>query len=66
MPLKSQAFFSARAIFLAATVLRQFWDSSFELTEHNTLTLIPTGMTIYGSRYFKAKFLKKVINNINF
>jgi hypothetical protein len=29
------------------------------------LTLIPTAVTIYGSHYIKAKFLKKSINNIN-
>ncbi len=29
------------------------------------LTLIPTAVTIYGSHYFKAKFLKKSLNNIN-
>jgi hypothetical protein len=28
------------------------------------LTLIPTGVTFYGSHYFKVKFLKKV-NNLN-
>jgi hypothetical protein len=29
------------------------------------LTLIPTAVTIYGSHYVKAKFLKKSLNNIN-
>ncbi len=29
------------------------------------LTLIPTGVTIYGSHCFKAKFLKKLLSNIN-
>jgi hypothetical protein len=29
------------------------------------LTLIPTAVTIYGSHYFKAKFLKNSLNNIN-
>jgi hypothetical protein len=29
------------------------------------LTLIPTGVTIYGSHYFKAKFLEKLLNNTN-
>jgi hypothetical protein len=29
------------------------------------LTLIPTAVTIYRSHYFKAKFLKKSLNNIN-
>jgi hypothetical protein len=28
-------------------------------------TLIPTGVAIYGSHYFKAKFLEKLLNNIN-
>jgi hypothetical protein len=30
-----------------------------------SLTLIPTAVTIYGSNYFKAKFLKKSLNNKN-
>jgi hypothetical protein len=32
---------------------------------HSNLTLIPTGVTIYGSHYFQAKFLKKLSNNTN-
>jgi hypothetical protein len=30
-----------------------------------TLTLIPIGVTIYGSHCFKVKFLKKLLSNIN-
>ncbi len=29
------------------------------------ITLFPTALTIHGSRFFKAKFLKKSFNNIN-
>jgi hypothetical protein len=31
----------------------------------HVLTLIPTAMTIYGSHYFKAKLIKKSLNNKN-
>jgi hypothetical protein len=36
-----------------------------QLLSNVWLTLIPTAVTIYGSHYFKAKFLKKSLNNIN-
>ncbi len=37
----------------------------FSMLYDYDLTLIPTGVTIYGSHCFKAKFLKKLLNNIN-
>jgi hypothetical protein len=37
----------------------RFFQSSTTDLEEKNLTLIPTGVTIYGSHYFKAKVLKK-------
>jgi hypothetical protein len=36
------------------------------IREHCNLILIPIGVTKYGSHYFKAKFLKKSLNNTKF
>jgi hypothetical protein len=50
------------AIPMLDCVSRGFWW--LLLPGRRVLTLIPTAVTIYGLHYFKAKFLKKSLNNI--